>query len=1034
MFAPQALNSPRKLPKFTPPTPSERVYGRTRLFERLDAIRAKRVIWISAPAGSGKTTLIASYLRERGLPALWYHLDSGDGDAASFFSYLGLAAPAQSASSGPLPLFTAEYVAGITTFARNFFREFFARLQNAPILVFDDYHEVPVESPLHTAFREGLAEVPEGVSVIIISRAGPPPELARLHVREDFVRLDWQDLRLTVEEAVAIGCHRLGEREAEPSTLQALHERTQGWVAGLILMLEQGAGITALEGIERAGDPLVFDYFAGEVFSRTDARLQEFLLTTALLPTVIPAIATALTGMDDADLLLEALHRRNYFTVRHPGSDGAYEYHPLFRSFLLAQGRRMLPAPTLAELKRRAATLLLDQQEVEPCITLLQQAEEWQTLAAVLQEHVPRLLGQGRHQTVTEWLLHLPETTLAANPWLQFYLAQSRLPFDLKEARRCFERSYRGFAEGTDAAGAYSAWCGIIDTYVYEWADFKAADRWIDEFTALRANHPDFPSMDIELKTGTARLAILMYRRPQHPDLPAWAERIEAYLFEQVDPLLRMMAANYLVLYLTWWCGNLGKVAALLKRLETYAEAPGLAPLMRITWQCTCAIYFWMAGENDRCRAAVTRGLEVGRAHGLHMWDFMLLAQGTFAEVTDGNLAEARELLEQLRSRLPPGAHLLACQYHYLNFMEAVYREDRNAMLEHASAGLRYGQEAGVVWAEGFNWITLGRIRFRRGDHEGAAECLETAWKISKEIGSHTIAYGVLEAQIEHALLREQEDEALACVRQLLPLMRDQGFANSAWWRSDFVARFLSLALEQHIEPDYVRHLIALRGLRSPRRSSEHWPWPVRVYTLGRFEVVLDGTPLRFSGKTQKKPLELLKALIAYGGAAVPVAKITEALWPDADGDAAYRTFVVTLQRLRKLLKGKERIVHRDGCLGLGPDCWVDIVAFKALTGGATALQPSERLFSLYQGPFLSQELDAYWAIAPRERLRQRFSSAVCDLGKRLEEAGRRADAVRCYERALGRAPEAPEIQRRLAACNGLAEVKRTVPGSQNSE
>ncbi|HLF10933.1 MAG TPA: hypothetical protein VJA26_06940, partial [Gammaproteobacteria bacterium] len=121
------------------------VYPRVRLYRLLDQARRKHpVIWISAPAGAGKTTLVASYTEAEGLPVLWYQMDAGDNDVASFFYYLGLATKeAASRYRRPMPLLTREYLPGLSTFAGNYFRELFVRLKRPGLLVFDNYQDIP---------------------------------------------------------------------------------------------------------------------------------------------------------------------------------------------------------------------------------------------------------------------------------------------------------------------------------------------------------------------------------------------------------------------------------------------------------------------------------------------------------------------------------------------------------------------------------------------------------------------------------------------------------------------------------------------------------------------------------------------------------------------------------------------------------------------------------------------------------------------------------------------------------------------------
>src|SRR5690606_23837886 len=164
--------------------------------------------------------------------------------------------------------------------------------------------------------------------------------------------------------------------------------------------------------------------------------------------------------------------------------------------------------------------------------------------------------------------------------------------------------------------------------------------------------------------------------------------------------------------------------------------------------------------------------------------------------------------------------------------------------------------------------------------------------------------------------------------------------------------------------------------------------------------------------------LELLKALIAFGGRVVNESQLAEALWPHADGDAAHNAFVTTLQRLRKLLSHKEALIYQEGRLSLNDRmCWLDAWALETVNAGAdpAGLQSG---IALYRGAFLAQDLDASWTIPARERLRQRFVRHACDLVRARMAQAQWDEALRCFEQALEHADTAEELYQQLLTCH----------------
>ena len=205
----------------------------------------------------------------------------------------------------------------------------------------------------------------------------------------------------------------------------------------------------------------------------------------------------------------------------------------------------------------------------------------------------------------------------------------------------------------------------------------------------------------------------------------------------------------------------------------------------------------------------------------------------------------------------------------------------------------------------------------------------------------------------------------------------------------------------------------------------------IKIYSLGRFSIVNKGNPIRFNLKSQSKPLLVLKALLAFGGREVNKEKISDAIWPEADGDMANKSLTTTLHRLRKMLEIDEAIMLSGGTMTLNSDiCWVDIWEFERLCTESDnmwshstdenileTIQITLRAASLYKGPFLSEETGQPWTVFTRERIRNRYLRAIGKIGHYYEKSGMTEKALECFQRSLEIDHLDEESYRRLMAC-----------------
>ncbi len=228
--------------------------------------------------------------------------------------------------------------------------------------------------------------------------------------------------------------------------------------------------------------------------------------------------------------------------------------------------------------------------------------------------------------------------------------------------------------------------------------------------------------------------------------------------------------------------------------------------------------------------------------------------------------------------------------------------------------------------------------------------------------------------------------------------------------------------------PMAVYKVIRLKAGPAPEPGRD---WPVKIHTLGRFSVEINGRPLQFSRKTQKKPLDMLRILIAHGGVRVEAATIVEQLWPGAEGDAGKMSFDSNLHRLRRLIGVEDILVMSEGKLSIDTTkCWIDIIAFddvvasleRAVDGrpaesGEPVAKLMRELLQLYAGHFLDSETQEAWAVAARDRLRAKFTRVVTRVGGTLEARREWDQAVALFSRALELDNLAEALYRRLMIC-----------------
>ena len=1024
------------LAKTTRPTLSSAL-PRERLFRLLDDARASPAIWITGPPGSGKTTLAASYLALRKPVSLWYQIDASDADVASFFYHLSLATAEHGRRRrARLHHLTPQQRAGLPAFTRRYFQTLYRGLGASFAIVFDGYHELSPQSALHDVMTLALAEVPSGGSVILISRSDPPASMARLRANRAMELVGWRELKLTREESDAIALRR--RRGLSAQALAELYDRTQGWAAGLMLMLEQTPASDSPAAPSDLSTPqLVFDYLAGEIFQKTDIGTQELLLTTAFLPQMTVDMARSVSGQEDAGERLANLYRNNYFmALKQAQPQPVYEYHPLLREFVAARANATLSKDRRQQLQRASADLLETHGLVADAGLLMRGTGDWKRIEGLIRHHARAMMDSGRSETLTQWVEWLPKEVQEQNPWTLYWLAVARMHASPRESRLLHERAYDLFMrqQEPDRRGLVFTCSGAMDAILYEVDDFSLLDRWIAIMDRLLRDHPDLVSGAAEARITCSLFTSMVVRQTHHPEIERWGDRAYRASIGQPDVSVRMSVEPRVALGIAWG-GHFPKARAIIEGVRKLAGQDDLPPLSLTMSKLVEATYYMLTANGSACLQAAREGLEIERSEGVVVLSYQLIAYGAGGALASDDLAAAEAILAQTETLPGTPARFDLCLHHLFSAWLAWRRNDLVRAFQQQKLALRMAVEVGCPVFEVLCRIAAAHVQYQGGEYRAAMANFQQVYDTARHIRNHLLEYTGLMAYAYLALHSGRRPRSgLWSLRRALALGKPRNYSAYLLWRPDHLAHLCSIALEHDIEPDFVHEIIRSRSLALDAVSSAllDWPWPLRVHTLGSFRVFKNGKPIAFSGKAQRRPFDLLKALIAHGAREVSEERIVEVLWPRIDGDSAHRSFNTTLHRLRKLLGEDGALVLSEGKLSLDGRCvWVDTWALDQLTAQINErLKPSsarpipqdleqlgERLLELYVGAFLADEPEGGAILSLRDRERRRFVRAVAGVSRGLREAGLSDRAVDMLERAIEADNTAESLYRDLIMC-----------------
>ncbi|HWQ31721.1 MAG TPA: BTAD domain-containing putative transcriptional regulator [Blastocatellia bacterium] len=990
--------------RLLPPRPVPELLPRPRLTERLLANLTRPVTLVTANAGSGKTTLVAEFVRQHVPQYVWYQLDETDADPVVFLGYIAHGISRLVPGFGELTMAylqqSADDMARRPERAADvLLNEILERVEQQLVLVLDDYHHLGTETAVHHVMDRILAWIPDVLHIIIISRETPPLNLTRMRSQSALMTIDRDELLFTDAETQEL-FRRVFDLELTPEQLREYRERTNGWITALQLVRQvaQRQALARapderapdLSEILRQSERDIFDYFAEEVFAAEAEETQFLLLRIALLERIEAGTCAQLWPQMNCRRGLPALVRRNLFiTVASDERGEEFRLHPLFQGFLrrrllLEAGRAGVAAEHV-----RFADFFLSQEMIEPGVRHLLQAEEYERAAAIITACGERWLAAGALVSLDNFTSAIPAATLEAHPRLLGLRAEvARMRGEYDAAQQMLRRAAKLSAQRGDAEGE-AGMLHSLATIARRRGDLQAAFASLDRAIELSA-----PTSPVRIRCGNTRGLCLL----ASGDLAAAEREFRLALQlaeEQGDEHHARLIAHNLGLP-AMIRGDFGGALRSLRRLLREGDTtPG--PRDAIAHLNIARCYFFQ-GDQAACEKHLTLALECSQLFNLTaLRGEIFEACGNFYRES-GDLVRATEFYERA-ARAYEEAGIDLTQHELLEEQAILCWQAGDLTTARAridrliSARSAAGNQPGVFTAS----LARGRILLAQGDAAAAAEELQTACAHFRQQGLNYYEAQAVLALAACALETGREVEMLEHLRRAIDLAVRYDYE---YWLQREVARNSRLfALPEAAEllPPELRELA--------QRSVPVATPPVRVETvmaaappvtdltirlLGPIEIFRD--PQRQFAPdawTTRRARDILCFIVTRPHRRASKDTIIDTFWGDSDPDVTNRNFHPTISHIRKALNSNQLIrlnflLYRDGDYLLNPEfsCHIDTEEFDRLAAQGEAarrrgdLAEQTRAFeeavTLYRGEFMQSVYDE-WTNELRAYYREQY-------------------------------------------------------------
>ena len=982
-----------------------------------------KLILIAAGAGYGKTSLIIDYAHDTDLPVCWYSLDAGDKQLRTFVTYLVHSLRQRFPQFGQALLDLVDQVEqapeeqgeDIDLLSRLLVDAIEQTIRQYFVLVLDDYHEVIDSEPVNALLDALLRYLPENCHIILASRGIPRRlTLTRLVARREVTGLGQEDLRFTPPEIYAL-LRSMGDAGLTQEQTRILAERTEGWITGVLLAAQAAWGGAAPDILRITGATGgVFAYMAEEILERQPSSWQRFLLGSALLTEMTPPLCDALLEIDNSAQILLELSERNLFTFPLDAEGNWYQYHQLFREFLLASLERSDPSGC-RELRLRHAQLMANRGNWSRAVDSYLLAGAPTEAAEAIDLAAQEMFTAGKWTVLRDWIDQLPQDVLNQHPRLLFFSARVHTEMgNLTQASVTFDRAQQRYLERHDRVGAARAMVqnGVVQRLR---GRLKEALQTCETVLQMVGDLDGFTAMQAHRNIGIC-YAMLGHVSEGVGELQAGLELAEV----NADETNAAQIAHDMGV-MEMMRGQLGSAQNQYRRALGYWRKVGNASALASTLQSLGVVQHHLgqyAESEARFQEALARAREVR--------DTRVEA---YALASQGDLYRDTGRYQDARASYTPAVDLAAANedtrlvVYLLDALANTWRlqgdvAEAKRLLSEASSQVR---EEEMSYEAGLAKLTYGVIAWQEGLVDTAearlseARALFAASEAKRELARTNLYLAAC------ARSAARDAVAVTLLEEVAQLAAELGTQQFVQAEMPTLSSLLLYAQEQDV------HGISYSRIRL---DAEHTKAPDRPLGAGVEEAVAGERPRQIAGGRSTSFMflgldggQILKdeqlvtdweslsaRVMAFLFAAYPNGlsreRVIDLLWPEVSPAKGNSLFHSSMYRLRGALT-KDIIVHYRGVYRLNPTLtyYYDVTEFERLATlgleeSAEAQAARRRSLGLCHTPFL-EICDGEWCLEIRQRLQRQMLDLAILEGRTLALAGEFRESERYYLRAL---------------------------------